>query len=78
MQFVWPIKAEYVIVYLDENYTQTIIGRSPRDYAWVMARTPSISEADYQRHLERLRELGYATEQVRRVPQAWPEQAALP
>ncbi|MFH0342928.1 MAG: lipocalin family protein [Chromatiales bacterium] len=78
MQFVWPIKAEYVIVYLEENYTQTIIGRSSRDYAWVMARTPSISEAYYQRHLERLRALGYAPEQVRRVPQAWPEPAAPP
>ncbi|MGH8760028.1 MAG: hypothetical protein ACREVW_11035 [Burkholderiales bacterium] len=41
-------------------------------------RTPSISDADYQRHLQRLRELGYAPEQVRRVPQAWPEQAAHP
>ena len=25
MQFVWPIKAEYRIVYLDENYQRAII-----------------------------------------------------
>ncbi len=69
MQFVWPIKAEYVIVYLDEGYTQTIIGRSARDYVWLMARTPQISDADYAAHVERLKALGYDTSKLRRVPQ---------
>lgn len=69
MQFVWPIKAEYVIVYVDEDYTQTIIGRSARDYAWIMARTPQISDADYAAHVERLKTLGYDISKVRRVPQ---------
>jgi apolipoprotein D and lipocalin family protein len=36
MQFVWPIKADYRIVYLDDSYQQTIIGRKSRDYVWVM------------------------------------------
>jgi apolipoprotein D and lipocalin family protein len=41
MQFVWPIKADYRVVYLNEDYDQVIIGRNRRDYAWIMARTPS-------------------------------------
>ena len=69
MQFIWPIKAEYVIVYLDDSYTQTIIGRTARDYVWVMARTPQISETDYAAHVERLRVLGYDISKLRRVPQ---------
>lgn len=69
MQFVWPIKAEYVIVYVDEDYSQTIIGRSARDYAWIMARTPQISDADYAAHIERLIALGYDTSKLRWVPQ---------
>ena len=69
MQFVWPIKAEYVIVYVDVDYSQTIIGRSARDYAWIMARTPQISGADYAAHVERLKELGYDISKIRRVPQ---------
>ena len=69
MQFVWPIKAEYVIVYVDEDYSQTIIGRSARDYAWIMARTPQISDADYAAHVERLKTLGYDTSKLMRVPQ---------
>ena len=34
MQFVWPFKADYRIVYLDGDYTQTIVGREKRDYVW--------------------------------------------
>lgn len=73
MQFIWPIKAEYVIGTLDANYTQTVVVRSARDYAWIMARTPVIPQADYDRHVARLRELGYDISKLRRVPQQWPE-----
>ncbi len=71
MQFIWPIKAEFLIIYLDENYTQTVIGRSKRDYVWIMAREPSIPEADYQRILAFLAEQGYDTSEIERVPQRW-------
>jgi apolipoprotein D and lipocalin family protein len=70
MQFVWPFQAEYVVVYLSEDYSQTIIGRSARDYVWLMARTPNIPETDYSRAMERLRALGYDVSRVRRVPQS--------
>jgi len=73
MQFVWPIKAEYVIVYVNDDYTQTIVGRTARDYAWVMARTPTIPAAHYAAAVERLSQLGYSLANLRRVPQQWPE-----
>ena len=47
MQFIWPFKAEYRIVYLNEDYSQTVIGRSKRDYVWIVARTPQIADGDY-------------------------------
>lgn len=78
MQFIWPIKAEYVIVYLNADYSQTIIGRSARDYAWLMARTPTIPDGDYAAALERLQNLGYSLADVRKVPQNWPQDSALP
>ena len=31
MQFVWPIKADYRIVYVSPDYQQTIVGREKRD-----------------------------------------------
>ncbi len=69
MQFIWPIQAEYVVVHLDADYRHTIIGRSARDYAWIMARTPVIDPADYDALVQRLVDLGYARDAVRRVPQ---------
>jgi len=47
MQFIWPIKADYRIVYLDKEYQYTVIGRNNRDYVWIMARAPQISEERY-------------------------------
>lgn len=73
MQFIWPIRAEYVIAYLDPDYRQTIIARGARDYAWIMARTPTIPESDYLGLVARLQGLGYETSRIRRVPQQWPE-----
>ncbi len=73
MQFVWPIQAEYVIVDVDPDYSLTIIGRSARDYAWIMARQPSIPESSYDSAVARLHALGYDTAKLRRVPQRWPE-----
>ncbi|AMG38734.1 lipocalin family protein [Achromobacter xylosoxidans] len=68
MQFIWPIQAEYVIAYLDDAYQTTIIGRSKRDYVWIMARVPCLSEDAYAQLAGRVAALGY-TEPLRKVPQ---------
>ncbi|NIP23780.1 MAG: lipocalin family protein [Phycisphaerae bacterium] len=69
MQFFWPFKAEYRIIYLTEDYSQTVIGRTKRDYVWIMARKPEIPEDDYNRILEFLREEDYDLGKLRKVPQ---------
>lgn len=71
MQFIWPIKADYRIVYLNEDYSQTIIGRQKRDFVWIMARTPTIPEADYQSLLVLLEQEGYNISEIEKVPQQW-------
>jgi apolipoprotein D and lipocalin family protein len=71
MQFIWPIKADYRITYLAEDYGQTVISRIQRDYVWIMARTPQIPESDYQRLLKLVAEQGYDVNRVQKVPQRW-------
>ena len=71
MRFVWPIKADYRIIYLDDDYTQTVIGRQSRDFVWIMARTPSIPEEDYDRLVEFIATFGYDMSKLQRVPQRW-------
>jgi apolipoprotein D and lipocalin family protein len=71
MRFVWPIKADYRIIYLDDDYTTTIIGRQNRDYVWIMARTPTISDTDYEDLVLFVDSIGYDTSKLERVPQRW-------
>lgn len=71
MQFLWPFKSEFLISYLDPGYTITIVARTSRDYVWIMARSPAISEDDYRKALDFLQANGYDTRLVQRVPQKW-------
>ncbi len=72
MQFIWPIKAEYLIAYLNDEYTATIIARSARDYVWIMARTPELPPDEYAALVADVGKMGYDTAKLQRVPQRWP------
>lgn len=67
MQFVWPFKADYRIIYLDPAYSVTIIGREKRDYVWIMSR--SILDPDsLERHIRWLDGIGYDVSRIVRIP----------
>jgi len=69
MQFIWPIKAEFVISHVDAQYTETIIARSARDYVWIMARTPTLDDQRYAALVGRVKAMGYDTSRLVKVPQ---------
>jgi len=71
MRFVWPIKADYRIVYLEDDYSITIIGRNKRDYVWLMARQPELPKQKYDYLLGLIEEMGYDLAMVEKVPQKW-------
>ncbi len=73
MQFVWPFKAEYLIVFLDDDYNLTMIGRTKRDYLWIMSREPAVPESTMRDLVRRAAEMGYDPDRIRRVPQNWPK-----
>jgi apolipoprotein D and lipocalin family protein len=75
MQFIWPIKSEYLITYLSENYSRTIIARNKRDYVWIMARTPAIPEDEYGELVAELGRQGYNTSLLQKVPQRWSDKS---
>lgn len=72
MQFVWPIKADYRIVYLSSDYSTTIIARNKRDFVWIMSRDYSMNDSEYNRLEALVESYGYDTTKLRRVPQEWP------
>ena len=71
MQFIWPIKADYRVVYLDEAYSTTVIGRNRRDFVWIMAREPQIPEARFEEIYTMLADVGYDVSEIQQVPQQW-------
>jgi len=71
MQFVWPFKGDYRIIYLEDDYSTTIIGRNKRDYVWLMAREPQMSAEDYAAAVKLIVDAGYDVSALQRVPQRW-------
>ena len=69
MRFIWPIKAEYLILDLAPDYSTTIIGRNKRDYVWIMARKPQLTDEEYAALLRKVVAYGYDAGNVRKVPQ---------
>ena len=69
-QYVWPIKADYRVAYLADDYRHVVIGRDKRDYVWIMSRTPTVSETEYQRMVDVVAREGYDVTKLQRVPQA--------
>jgi len=59
MQFIWPIKAQYKIVYLDENYQTTIVARDALDYVWLMSRKKTIPKQELESLINMISLMGY-------------------
>lgn len=71
MQFIWPFRAKYVILYLSDNYEHTVIAHPNRKYAWIMSRSPQMDEATYRKLVGRLAAAGFDPEILQRVPHDW-------
>lgn len=70
MQFLWPFKAAYLILRVDDAHQLTVIGVPNRRYVWIMARTPTLPEEQYQEVVHFLESVGYDTSRLQRVPQS--------
>lgn len=69
VQFIWPIRADYRIAWLAPDYSQVIVAREKRDFVWIMARAPTLPQADYDALVQRVGAMGYDTAKLKRVPQ---------
>ncbi len=73
MQFVWPFKADYRIVYLDDSYQHTVVAREARDFVWIMSRDPDLTDDKFEYFKAIVSDLGYDVSKLERVPQQWTE-----
>jgi len=52
-------EGNYWILDLDPDYRTAVVGTPDRRFLWILARTPQIDDATYQRLVERARQLGF-------------------
>lgn len=69
----WVLRLQYIVGWLNSDYSQVMVVRDKRDHLWYMARTPNVSDADYDAMLARAKAMGYDTSKIEKVPQRWPE-----
>ena len=77
-QYVWPFEADYRIAWLSADYRQVVVAREKRDHVWIMARTPTLPAADYERLVAFVAAQGYDASRLVRMPQAAPTSRGEP
>lgn len=77
VQFIWPFKADLLVLEVDPDYQWALLGHPRRRYAWIFARESRMDDALYARLRARFAIHGYAPERIERVPQH-ADQVGLP
>lgn len=59
VQFFWPFRGDYWILYLDPDYQYTLVGSPDHEYLWILARTRSLGEPELLKLKGVAKDLGY-------------------
>jgi apolipoprotein D and lipocalin family protein len=66
LPWVW---SDYWILELDDAYSVATVGSPNRDTLWILARTPTIPEADYERWVDNATKKGFDTSRLVKTQQ---------
>jgi apolipoprotein D and lipocalin family protein len=67
----WPIKFDYLVIDLAQDYSWVVIGVPNQKYIWIMARDWKIDDELYNYILARIKKKKYSLKNLRKVPQKW-------
>lgn len=59
---MWPfsiLSADYLILYVDDNYTQALVGSADKKYLWILSRNPTMAKQELNRLLLLAQTKGY-------------------
>jgi len=69
VQFIWPLKADYWVIDLGDDYEYAVVGQPKRGYLWILSRTPTLAPDVLDGILRRLCENGYDPSKLSYTPQ---------
>ena len=59
VQFFWPLKGDYWILELAEDYSYAVVGTPDRKYLWILSRKPQMANKIYGELKTRMQKKGF-------------------
>lgn len=63
-EFIWPVKVDYWVIELAEDYSYVVVGHPKFKYLFIMARKPNIPETLLAEIIDRCHKKGYDTSKL--------------
>jgi len=67
----WPLKFDYLVIALAEDYSWTAIGVPSQKYLWIMADKWDVSEEQLEIIIKKVNNINYSVQDIVRIPQKW-------
>jgi apolipoprotein D and lipocalin family protein len=64
VQFYWPFRGDYWVLYVDKNYKYAIVGNPSRKYLWFLARQQKITKPMYNKLVLIAKKQGFDTNKL--------------
>lgn len=65
-----PFWGDYWVLGIGDQYQYSVVGGRDRNYAWILSRTPTLSQADLDNARSILKKNGYRTDKLKLTPQS--------
>lgn len=69
VRLFWPLTSTYLVLHLDPDYRWSVVGTPNGKLLWILAKSRSLPEHEYQDILELLKKDGYDIGKIEKVPQ---------
>lgn len=69
VQIQWPLRADYLIEELADDYSYVVVGHPKRKYLYIMNRTGKMDEALYKKLVNLAKEKGYDVSELKKMQQ---------
>jgi len=69
IQFFWPLRGDYYIIGLADDYSWSVVGHPSRKYIWILSRESYMTTDTYNQLRVLIRNKGYELKMLQKTPQ---------
>lgn len=64
----WPLKLDYLVIALADDYSWTAVGVPSGKYLWIMAKKNQVTDKELEQIIREINSQGYPTKAITKVP----------